>query len=117
MIEIIETWMTGFPDNDAILDHLEQYRVPAAPVMDPADAIEHPYYRERGMINEFEDPVMGPMAIPGFPLRFSERPEGLDLVGPTLGQHNSEVLKSVLGYSEDRITDLADAGVLVTKNR
>ena len=32
------------------------------------------------MINEIVDPVMGPLAIPGFPLRFSEQPERLELV-------------------------------------
>ena len=117
LIEIIETWMTDFPNNDAVLDHLEQHRVPASPVMDPAEAIEHPYFRERGMIREITDPVLGDLTIPGFPLRFSEQPERLDLVAPTLGQHNQEVLSEVLGYNSDRIVDLERAGVLVSRDR
>jgi CoA:oxalate CoA-transferase len=117
LIEIIEKWMTSFPDNDAVLEHLEKFRVPAAPVMDPSDAINHPYFRERGMINEINDPVMGEFAIPGFPLRFSEQPERLDLIAPTLGQHNSEVLGGTLGYSAERISELENAGVLVSRNR
>jgi CoA:oxalate CoA-transferase len=60
---------------------------------------------------------MGDLTIPGFPLRFSEQPERLDLVAPTLGQHNSEVLSGVLGYTRDRITDLENDGVLVSRDR
>jgi crotonobetainyl-CoA:carnitine CoA-transferase CaiB-like acyl-CoA transferase len=117
IIEIIENWMKAFPDNDAVLDHLEKHRVPAAPVMDPSDAINHPYFRERGMINEIVDPVMGPLAIPGFPLRFSEQPERLELVAPTLGQHNAEVLSGLLGYSSEQISALQASGVLVERDR
>jgi CoA:oxalate CoA-transferase len=117
IIELLESWMTGFADNDAVLDHLDKHRIPASPVMDPAEAIQHPYFRERGMIREITDPVMGDLTIPGFPLRFSEQPERLDLVAPTLGQHNSEVLSGVLGYTRDRITDLENDGVLVSRDR
>lgn len=117
IIEIIETWMADFPDNDAVIAHLESHRVPCTLVMDPVDALSHPYFRERGMINEINDPVMGELAIPGFPLRFSEQPERLDLVAPTLGQHNAEVLKGVLGYSSDRIESLASDGVVVSGER
>lgn len=117
LIELIETWMKDFPDNDAVLDHLDQHRVPAAPVMDPAEAINHPYFRERGMVREIVDPVMGALTVPGFPLRFSEQPERLDLVAPTLGQHNAEVLSGILGYAPERISELKQAGVLVERDR
>jgi hypothetical protein len=32
--------------------------------------------------------------------------------GPALGEHNDRVLREVLGYDEDRITDLVIAGAL-----
>ena len=69
------------------------------------------------MINEIEDPVMGPLTIPGFPLRFSEQPERLDLVAPTLGQHNADILSRVLGYDDAQIADLEASGVLVSRGR
>ncbi len=117
LIALIETWMAEFPDNDAVIAHLERHRVPCTVVMDPADAIGHPYFTARGMVNEIVDPVMGPLAIPGFPLRFSAQPERLDLVAPTLGQHNGEVLTEVLGYDAARVAALAEAGVLVAGER
>jgi CoA:oxalate CoA-transferase len=117
LVELIEAWMRGFPDDEAVIAELERNRVPCAPVMDPADAIGHPYFQARGMVREIEDPVMGPLAVPGFPLRFSAQPERLDLVAPTLGQHNAGVLERVLGYDAARIAALQADGVLVSGER
>lgn len=117
VIELIETWMADFPDNDAVIEHLEAHRVPCTLVMDPVDAINHPYFKERGTVRHIVDPVMGELAIPGFPLRFSAQPERPDIVAPTLGQHNAEVLSSMLGYDQERIQTLTDNGVLVARAR
>src|SRR5690606_29119605 len=115
--ELIETWMRGFADTDAVIAALDAHRVPCAPVMDPVDAITHPYYQARGMVREIVDPVMGSLAVPGFPLRFSAQPERLDLVAPTLGQHNAEVLEDLLGYAPEQVAALTREGVLVTAAR
>lgn len=117
LITLIEAWLANFPDNTAVLAHLERHRVPAAPVLNPIEAIEHPYFLERGMVRLIEDPVLGPLAIPGFPLRFSAQPERPDLVAPLLGQHNSAVLSRVLDYPPQRISALTAQGVLVAGDR
>ena len=116
IIRIIETWMESFEDNNAVMEHLEKYRVPAAPVMDPVDAINEPYFHSRGMVRNIEDPVLGPLTIPGFPLKFSDQPEVLDLEAPTLGQHNQEVVGDLLGYKKEAIDDLEKSGALFSKD-
>jgi len=116
IIRIIETWMESFEDNNAVMEHLEKYRVPAAPVMDPVDAINEPYFHSRGMVRNIEDPVLGPLTIPGFPLKFSDQPEVLDLEAPTLGQHNREVVGDLLGYKKEAIDDLEKIGALFSKD-
>ena len=116
IIKIIETWMESFEDNNAVMEHLEKYRVPAAPVMDPVDAIDEPYFHSRGMVRNIEDPVLGPLTIPGFPLKFSDQPEVLDLEAPTLGQHNQEVVGDLLGYKKEAIDDLEKSGALFSKD-
>ena len=116
IIRIIETWMESFEDNNAVMEHLEKYRVPAAPVMDPVDAINEPYFHSRGMVRNIEDPVLGPLTIPGFPLKFSDQPEVLDLEAPTLGQHNREVVGDLLGYKKEAIDDLEKSGALFSKD-
>ncbi len=47
------------------------------------------------------------------PPRFSEFPKDLPLEAATLGQHNSEVLRDLLGRSDQEIEELRAAGVLV----
>ena len=117
LILIIEEWMATFPSNDAILKHLDEHRVPTAPVLDPFDAMNPPYFKERGMVRELEDPIMGEHVIPGFRLRFSAQPERLDLVAPTLGQHNMEILKDFLNYSEEEIARLEAEEILSSGER
>ena len=69
------------------------------------------------MVRFVEDPVLGRLAIPGFPLRFSAQPERPDLVAPLLGEHNAGVLSRLLDYAPERIAALSAAGVLVAGER
>jgi CoA:oxalate CoA-transferase len=117
LVPIIEAWLGTFANNDDILDLLERHRVPAAPVLSPADAIDHPYFRARGTVRTVHDPLLGDFAIPGFPLRFSAQPELPDLIAPLLGEHNADVLGGLLGYSAEKLDQLARSGVLKRGDR
>jgi crotonobetainyl-CoA:carnitine CoA-transferase CaiB-like acyl-CoA transferase len=50
--------------------------------------------------------------IPGWPLRFFEFPQMLELEAAFLGEHNQEILQHYLGYSEERVRELESQGVL-----
>jgi crotonobetainyl-CoA:carnitine CoA-transferase CaiB-like acyl-CoA transferase len=47
------------------------------------------------------------------PLRFSEFPKDLPLQAATVGQHNEEVLRDLLGRSPKEIEELRAAQVLL----
>jgi benzylsuccinate CoA-transferase BbsF subunit len=55
---------------------------------------------------------MGPQPFDGPVTRFSRTPSRLSSASPTVGQHTFEVLKDVLGLSDDEIADLAAAEAL-----
>lgn len=114
--DMIEAWMASFPTDADVLQALEAERVPCAPVLEPAQAIGHPYFEARRMARIVPDPILGEVAIPGNPLRFSEQPHDLDLVAPLLGEHNRAVLGE-LGYDLSRIEELEQAGVLRSADR
>jgi crotonobetainyl-CoA:carnitine CoA-transferase CaiB-like acyl-CoA transferase len=114
---IIEAWMAGFDTDAEVVAALEAHRVPCGPVLSPADALEHPYFRERGMVRDVTDPHAGTFAIPGFPIKFSDAPPEADLQAPALGQHNDDVLAELLGYDDATIAALRDDGVLFAKDR
>jgi CoA:oxalate CoA-transferase len=117
LIAIIEKWMKAQGTDEAVLKVFEEFRVPSAPVMSIVDTLNHPYFKARNMVRTVKDPLLGEVTIPGFPLKYSEFPELIDLVAPLLGQHGAEVLKENLGLSDDQIKGLVEAGILHSENR
>ena len=114
-VELIEAWMATMPSDQAILDILGEQRVPCAPVLSVADTIKHPYFIARDMVRKVPDKgIEGGVTIPGFPIKFSELEELPELWTSSQGQDNSEVLKSALGYNDEKIAQLEKSGVLQT---
>ena len=96
------------------VDFLSNLSIPCAPVNDVAQAANEPHLREREIMMEVPDPVAGTMWVSGKMIKFSRTPM---VVGstPTVGQHNEELLKDVLGYSQDKIQALQDSEVIRRK--
>ena len=109
---LVTTWMAGQPDRDAALARLQAERVPAAPVLSVAEAATHPHMRQRGTVRTVDDDLMGPLDVPGMPLRLSAFPDLLELRAASLGEHNREVVCGDLGWSEERYQGLVDRGIL-----
>jgi crotonobetainyl-CoA:carnitine CoA-transferase CaiB-like acyl-CoA transferase len=64
------------------------------------------------MIREIEDPQYGRVKIPNSAFRFSETASGPKGHIPRLGEHNREVLNSLMGYSDNEISQLQSEGVI-----
>ena len=113
LADVIEAWMQTFPSDAALLECLAAHRVPAAPVIDPADAGDHAFFRERQAVRDMVDPVVGPMRVPGFPIHSTERtvPEH-ESPAPQFAEHSAAILREVLGYDAAKITALVRAGVI-----
>lgn len=116
-VELIENWMATFDTDEEVIAALEAQRVPCGPVLDPSEAVNHPYFQDRRMIREVSDPLAGNFHVPGFPIKFSDAAPEPDLVTPNLGQHNHDVLRDLGGYDEATIEALEAKGVLASKDR
>jgi crotonobetainyl-CoA:carnitine CoA-transferase CaiB-like acyl-CoA transferase len=112
LIRIIEGWLARMPSDEAAMERLAEYRVPAAPVLSPDEALKLPHLRQRGTVVTVHDPILGSFDLPGFPLHFSSFPEPAGAGAPMLGQHNEEILTGYLGYSRERVRKLERAGIL-----
>ena len=112
----IETWMATFTTDADVLATLHTHRVPAAPVVDPSRAAEHDYYVERGAVVLIDDPLVGPVHVPGPPIRYSNMPTGVTFETRPLGHDNRDVLTHVGGMTDDEIAALAAAGTIVTRS-
>ena len=85
--------------------------IPASPVNTMAEGFADPQMVHRKMLQTIDHPVEGRIPQLGFPIKFSATPGTLRSPPPLLGEHNSQVLRS-LGYSEQRIAELGAQGVL-----
>jgi crotonobetainyl-CoA:carnitine CoA-transferase CaiB-like acyl-CoA transferase len=117
LAEIIETWIQSCDSDADAIAQLEAQHITVAPVMTVPQTMEHPHFIERGTVRNIHDRILGDFQIPGMPLRFSKYPDLPQLDAPFLGEHNSEVLENYLGYSEEQITAIEQAGILVSKDR
>jgi formyl-CoA transferase len=95
-------WRRVFLEKQLSADVIEDYAFPAA---DPQ------VYRNRYIV-DLEHPSLGAVKTLGFPIFMSETPARLFRLAPCRGQHSSEVLHDLLGYDEDEITALRDAGAI-----
>jgi CoA:oxalate CoA-transferase len=111
--DIVESWLAGFSTREAALAVLSEHRIPCAPVLSVADAMEHPHLVERGTVRTVHDRHIGKFKIPGMPARFSRWPQKGELEADLLGEHNEYVLKTVLGRSDADIAALYEKSVLV----
>ena len=85
--------------------------IPSSPVNTMAEGFADPQMVHRKMLQTIDHPVEGRIPQLGFPIKFSATPGTLRSPPPLLGEHNSQVLRS-LGYSEQRIAELGAQGVL-----
>lgn len=114
LVDLLEGWMQTFPSTAAVLELLEAHRVPAAPVVDPADAYQNEWFVERGAVTTVDDPYLGEIRVPGFPLHGSAIDDrDVEPLAPLLGQHNAEVLSELLSYGPSKIDELTRSGVLM----
>ena len=84
--------------------------IPVGAINDVAQVVEHPQVKARGVVHEVDHPRAGKVRVIGSPVRMSGTPAKKPTPSPTLGQHTSEVLKDVLGISDDEIARLKSAG-------
>lgn len=108
---LIDEW-TASRGAQEIVESLQWLGVPAHLAASSLDAVEDPQLREREHFVALAHPLMGTSWVEGARHRLSESPGAPQRCGPTPGHDNEQVLRSLLGYGDDEIRSLQDAGVL-----
>ena len=96
-------------DWQAIFDGLGLW---CGPVYDYAALVSDPHVQETGMLTSVEHPTHGELKLVAPPLRLSETPPTVRTPPPLLGEHTDAVLAEELGYSQERIDALREAGAI-----
>lgn len=91
--------------------------VPCGQVRSVGEAIRSPEARERQLVTRIPHPETGWVPNLALPIRYSRTPVADPVAAPAVGQHTAEVLRGLLGYDDDRLAGLADAGAFGERQR
>jgi crotonobetainyl-CoA:carnitine CoA-transferase CaiB-like acyl-CoA transferase len=114
--DIISDWTKTLGKFEA-MERLQGEGVPAGPVFDSRDTNLNEHYWQRGFLERVKYPEnrnLGERALIARPWSFSKTPVTMKGPAPSLGQHNRELLKGVLGYDDARCDELEEAGIIAT---
>jgi formyl-CoA transferase len=98
-------------DLEHVLAVLEKAEVPSGKVYDASDIVKDAHYAARGMLEQHRLPDGKPVKLPGIVPKLSLTPGSTAWLGPGLGAHTAEILRS-LGYDDARQKDLKQRGVI-----
>ena len=108
---IVGAW-TAERDMFEVEAALQERGVPAHAVQNSTELLADPQLRHRGHFVELEHPIHGTTTVEGSRFRLSRTPARVERAAPTFGRDNHHVLTEILGYSDERVAELAVAEVL-----
>jgi crotonobetainyl-CoA:carnitine CoA-transferase CaiB-like acyl-CoA transferase len=91
---------------------LDRAGVPCAPILPLPPLFSDDHVAANDLIATHTHPQWGEVRQTGILPKFSRTPATLQRVAPMLGQHTSEVLQEVAGYTPERIASLLTAGII-----
>jgi crotonobetainyl-CoA:carnitine CoA-transferase CaiB-like acyl-CoA transferase len=112
--EHLADWF-GSQERDVAVERLLAAGVAAAPVVDSRDVVTEPVFEARGFAEWIDHPVVGRVPVTTLPFRWAGIDRWIRCPAPTLGQHNHEVLSSILGLDAAEIARLEEEQVIGTR--
>ena len=91
---------------------LEAAQVPCGAINNFAEVFADPQVGARNMINTWQHAHQKDLRLVASPLKLSATPVRQDFAPPQLGEHTQVLLQELLGYSPEKISALAQKGVL-----
>lgn len=104
--------MVKLKKRDEWIALLEEKGVPCGPINDVGEVFANEQVVAREMAIDLPHPSAGQVKLVRNPIRMSATPATSAMAPPLLGQHTDEVLREVLGRSEDEIAALRDRGIV-----
>ncbi len=97
---------------DEVLEVMSVNGVPAGRIFRAKDMFSDEHFAAREAIVRLAHPILGEFPMQNVFPRLSETPGRVRAVGPELGQHNDEIYTKLLGFSEDKMSELKAAGII-----
>ena len=107
---IVAAWTSSLPAHDVEAACIE-HDVPVATAYSAQDIFGDQHVAARGDLVTIDDPVLGGLRQQAPYPRFVGEDRPLPTGAPRLGEHTREVLRDLLGLSDDELDRLAAAGI------
>ena len=110
VFDAIEAW-TMTKTKFEVLEICDPLNIPVGPILSMKELAEEPSLRETGTIVEVDHPERGKYLTVGNPVKLSD--SSSDVVrSPLLGEHTDEILREVVGLSDNDIAAARDEGAI-----
>lgn len=113
-VELVALMSTALEQetSDHWLRGLAESGVPCSPINDVDEVFSSAYAAECGLVRSLPHPYDNTLPTVANPVRFSSGEVSYHSAPPLLGEHSGEVLADWLGYSEETISQLREAGTI-----
>jgi crotonobetainyl-CoA:carnitine CoA-transferase CaiB-like acyl-CoA transferase len=109
--EVVAAWTSSRDAFETEL-FLQSSGTPAHVVLNSTDLYNDSQLQHRGHFVQTDHPMHGKVTVSGSHFKLSRTPAHITKAAPMYGEHNFEVLEGILGYSSERVADLAASGAL-----
>lgn len=99
-----------------IVDLLAPLNIPSGPGFTVQDAFENEQLGVRNMVLEINDKTVGPIKMPGVPIKISGIDDTAIVSAPRLGEDTEKILKD-MGYDEAEINQLSGEDIIMRERR
>ena len=96
-------------ERDSLVAMLRGAGVPASPVLSLQEQAADIHFSHRALRHTVNLPFYGPEPLYRAPWRFSGMDPAIERCGPSMGEHNQQVLGGLLGLPRERIDELLKA--------
>ena len=107
----VRTWFLARTSQQAS-EVLSNHDVSFSPIYSIADIFKDPHFAEREAIVSVKDQDFGAVRMQNVVPRFSTTPGAVWRSGPSLGEHNNEVYRDEMGFSDKQLEKLKADGVI-----
>jgi len=110
IFEAIESW-TMTKTKFEVMEICNPLNIPVGPILSMREIAEEQSLRDTGTVVEVDHPERGPYLTVGCPIKLSDCPADVKR-SPLLGEHTDEILKDVVGLSDEEIAQAKEDGAV-----
>ncbi len=108
---IVAKWI-GDHDRSRVTQCFDAHEVAYSVIFNIEDIFHDPQYAARQAMIRVADEDLGPAVVQNVVPKFSQTPGSVDFLGADMGAHNDEIYQEELGYSEAKIQQLREGGII-----